>query len=293
MLQKISGLPKTFKIYIIEIPRGDMLLIQFLKVLTGLIIGLLTFNLFSFKKLLLGFLSFFCIVYFVYASNAIVDLRKDINHSVKKFRPLPAGKAKRNVVIFLVIINLFLALFLSFLVDINLFIIISLLAILCTVYNISSRHYLLESVIFFICSGILPFLYGFLLVSSSIVIPFVLYLFIQGLFYSTHIHLKDVPDVVVDKKFGQKSLVTILSINGLRKFISISEIFYIFLCILCIIIFKELYFAALLPNVFLFLKIHKCLKTNSYWEAYKNFLRITELTFISTAIIFYVATYEG
>lgn len=275
------------KLYLIDIPRGNMLLGHSLKFFTGLLIGAYYVDKFLLDHIVVAYFAAFFSIYFVYSFNALIDLKKDYFHSEKQNRPLPSGKAKKEYATFLIFLSLFLAVILSLFINLEFLFSIILVILLGTMYNLSKRrHYLFQTLIFFVASGVLSYLCGYLVLSTTLYIPLLIYLLLHGIYFSTHIHLKDILDIKSDKKVGVKSFPITFSIKKLISFLKFIEIVYTGILLCSIFVFKEFYLIALLPNIIIFFFIQKNLSMKKYDKAYLNFLKLTPTTFFFTLLGF-------
>ncbi len=264
-----------------------MIIVQLSKFVIGYLIGanfkVTNTDLFTF---LIGFLASFSVIYFVYASNALIDEKIDKKNKYKKNRPLASGNANRSVVKFLIIFTFFVSLVTASRISKYFLACILSVAIVGTIYNFSRRNYILTGIVFFITSGVLSFLSGYLCVSSSITNDFVYFLLLNGIYYSTHIFLKDFFDIDVDKKAGYITLPMVLDHSGVRKFLLVCEIIYSFLLIYSYLMFKKLYFISLFPIIFYFFIIQKKLYKRDYKSSYFAFLLATPTILFINLLIF-------
>lgn len=157
-------------------------------------------------KLLYAFLLFCGISSCVYIFNDIIDLKKDMVHPVKKFRPIASGKIKvKHALVFFYIVSP-LTILLSFILNRFFGIIVAFYLIVNLAYSLKLKEFIFIDLLIISIGFVLRTLSGILIVDGEISVWFLLSVAFLTLFLGMNKRKKELLTLVDNSKNHRKNL---------------------------------------------------------------------------------------
>lgn len=126
------------------------------------------FNLDAVGASITAFIAFSFAASFVYIINDMKDIEKDRAHPRKKNRPLASGEIKSGLAIIIAFINIFIAIGLSYLININTMIIVIAYILINILYSFKIKHIVILDVIFIAIGFVLRVMAGAIAINVEV-----------------------------------------------------------------------------------------------------------------------------
>lgn len=175
-------------------------------VFSGLLFTSVSTELSQIIKILYAFILFCGISSSVYIINDIIDLKKDIVHPVKRFRPIASGKIKIKYALVLFYILCPLTIFLSFILNKYFGLIITLYLILNLSYSLKLKEFVFIDLLIISIGFVLRSLSGILVLDGNISFWFLLSVAFLALYLGMNKRKKELLTLVEESQLHRKNL---------------------------------------------------------------------------------------